>query len=217
MQWPLPSSACPRHQAPIHAGPRAPAAAATERASSSHPTPSSTWSVPPPSSYASSSSTAAMLTYGSSPFDFIRSSFRRVAMRRMGKLAWSRGAADVAVGERPGHDELAVQSHLDRKKVSLSPALLLCCSSTYPCTLFCSTTYPLHLCYAIVIPFKCCDYTTRCCIWRCCPGAGNGRRTRGGREGVSSPGRVGRKVASRPPNDAPQKVPFFPALMCAIA
>jgi hypothetical protein len=105
MQWPLPFSACPRHQAPIHDGPRAPAAAATERASSSHPTSSSTWSVPPPSSYASSSSTAAMLTYGLSPFDFIRSRFRRVATGRMGKLAWSRGATDVAVGERPRHDE----------------------------------------------------------------------------------------------------------------
>jgi hypothetical protein len=72
-----PSSTCPRRQAPLLAGPWAPAAATTERVSPS--------SSSPPSFYASPSLVAAMLTPGSSPRSLIRSRSRSAATGRMGE------------------------------------------------------------------------------------------------------------------------------------
>jgi hypothetical protein len=49
------------------------------------------------------------------------------------------------------------------------------------------------------------------CRWRCCPGDGNGRCTRGGRQGAFWQRRIGHSVPSEAPDDALQKVTFSPA------
>jgi hypothetical protein len=81
-----PSSACPRRQAPLLAGPRAPTAAAKERASPSHPT----WSTPRSASLPHPTRLRLQLQLcsrlgSSSPCDSIPSRFRRADTERMGE------------------------------------------------------------------------------------------------------------------------------------